>query len=235
MLRVVGRSICLFILLVTTCTGCSSQTRDIDRAISATAAANEVKRASAVLALGDLCQRVTDEEAKNKGLAVLEGKTRDESPRVQSAAALALAELKAAPVGTLERLVNLLEDSNEDVRINAAAAAFIIAEQRSGDVQPSSERIINALLARFVDEVPTVRAHAIRACAALGRMNEEVTKKIAGMLKDPEAGVRIQAIEALASAGPAARPYAVRIRELLTDNNDTVREIANEALKRIER
>jgi HEAT repeat protein len=143
------------------------------------------------------------ERAREALVAALE----DPSPDVRAAAALALAEIGAAPA--VERLIALA--GAEDSRV---AQAAVIALGESGD-----RRAFDPLLAALRSERADIRFQAVIAVARLAPA--EAFEHLERAADDPDPEVRANALAALAdTAGERAAPV---MRSRLDDDEPEVR------------
>jgi HEAT repeat protein len=143
-------------------------------------------------------------------------------------AAWALAQLgpKAAPAFTA--LTDALEHGNNLVRWRALSAIGAIGGKRA----------VLVLMAGLDDEDAWVRETAAQCLGKLGPLAAPAVPRLTLALQDESVGafsVSYSAAEALGKIGPAAQSAVAELQELAeSSKNETLRELAAEAIERIE-
>jgi len=200
--------------------------QEIIRALHESSSTEVRKRAAAMLG------RMDDHDDRGDMItALVRGAQEDESDAVVAAAIDALDELGQ---DALERLITSMADLNLDddaadwAKVKAFARALeadipelrMAAANAIGELEvPDS---IPALVDRFDDPDPRVRARAARACRTIG--DARATDPLTGLLTDPKAKVRREAAEALGRIGN--RQALQALLQLYNDDSEMVRRIA---------
>jgi HEAT repeat protein len=143
----------------------------------------------------------------------------DESDEVRDLAGRALGRIGESAEAPL---VQLLADSDPDVRLRAAQA---FAEMRS--IAPETDRVLREIA---VNDEPPI---AVAALLAIWRTTGDVEFVADGGLKwltNPDREVRMRAVELLEALGPAAEGAIPRLTELADDERPYVRQAARRVL-----
>jgi HEAT repeat protein len=144
--------------------------------------------------------------------------------RLSAERALAHYGAQAAPA--VPRLIDLLRDSDSEVRWNAALTL--------GKIGPDAKAAVPNLVAALKDENALVREHAAEALGDIGPDARDAIPELVAVLKDPEARVRRDAVRSLGQIGLRDKATAEAIRPLVKDANDRVRKAAQTALGQVE-
>jgi HEAT repeat protein len=136
--------------------------------------------------------------------------------------------LSKAGAAAVPVLVDMLQDEDEDVRVQAL---FALSAMRPGQAAAAVSALENTLLNEKVDH------HLGLACQALVKANEETAiRALIGILESRETmKSRSLAAAALGTLGPRARAAVEALRVALDDEDLRVRVLAAEALWHIER
>lgn len=166
-------------------------------------------RACAAGALAGLCDLARDGD-KARITASLGPLCDEVSPALRAEGALALGACGEVASPFVPRLGELLEDPDERVRRNAAAALWMVGVPVEGR---HVERL-TALLAS--DPSPHVRADAANALGKVAKeQSESVVWSLVDATEDRIHDVRHFAVFALSDLGPLAAPAVPRLGELL--------------------
>jgi HEAT repeat protein len=171
----------------------------------------------------------SESQEAGEGEAVYRGKSirfwllqlEDYDPHYRQAAVQALGP---SVVSTLGRM---LQDRDPLVRVDAA-----IALRRFGaEAQPA----LAALLAALDDENLLVRCNVVPALGGMDTQDPAIMAALTKAIKDPCAAVRLIAVKTVGEIGPGAKDAVPVIREALADSDRDVRQLAAEALRKIDR
>jgi len=124
-------------------------------------------------------------------------------------------------------LARALKDDHPGVR-RAVVRAFVL-------LRPVPEQQMSVLLDGLSDEDEDVRHGVLRVLAGLGPEGEAAAKILVSRLRTAQGEKCERIIRGLACLGERARLAAPDLRELLNDNDERVRNLAAEALSRIEK
>lgn len=189
---------------------------------------DEVAQHKAVFAVGAI-----GAEAKAAVPALARLLVEHPNREIRNDAALALSKMDPASAGAVAELSKALKDPEPAVRMNATRALFRLREA----ARPAVPALIEALnnvenhtnLDTFTHTVQELMARA------LGRASAGTAEGVPALTAFLEAAdsveLRIAAAHALGEVGAEARPAAPRLRRLLKDENSSVREAAEEALR----
>jgi HEAT repeat protein len=143
--------------------------------------------------------------------------------RLQAVKTLAQYGPEAAPA--ISKLIDLLHDSDSEVRWNAARTL--------GKIGPAAQSSAPALIAALKDDDALVREHAAESLGQLGPGTKEAVPALVAVLHDPDARVRRDAVRSLGQRGEEARSASQAIRELLNDKDAKVRKAARTSLEQV--
>jgi HEAT repeat protein len=159
--------------------------------------------------------------------------TEDPDPEARVLASLALTKLAPTSRAAVPELARALGDDDPLVRMNAANALFMLGP----DARPAVPALTNAL----GDDRNDLLVHTLtltireRVILTLGRAGTPDTapalREVLKTAKTP--GTRRAVAQALGDLGPDARPAVPDLKELLKDENDEVREAAEQAIRKI--
>jgi HEAT repeat protein len=189
------------------------------------------KRREAIFALGAIG---ADAGEAVPALAVI--LLEDPEGRTRNAAALALTKMLPASRQAVPAMTQALDDKDRFVRMNVAMALSRLGT----DARPAVPALIRAI--KNEDNKTNLNAftHTIQeiSALALGRASAGSADGVPALTEALEAAttptMRMAVVRALGAVGPEARPAVPRLRTLLDDKDRDVREVAQEALKRIE-
>jgi hypothetical protein len=155
-------------------------------------------------------------------------------PRIE--AALALSKLCPASRSAVPDLAEALTDEELWVRMNAAITLAALGQ----DSRPAVPALIRALKDQTnrtnLDAFPFTIQQEV--AVALGRASSGTPEAVPALSESLRAAdskrVRLTVARALAAVGGEARPAAPLLREMLQDDDPGVRQVAEDALHRIE-
>jgi HEAT repeat protein len=220
-----------------------------DKALHAIYQAGSAAKDAVPVLVGFL--RDPDEKTRLLAVRALGGmganaKTRDAAPILRDAAPIVVELLKdpdrlvrqaaagilAASFGFVTkdvitpRLVELINDSDQDVRLNAVKALGGIGA-RTKDAGP-------ILLEDLKDSNKSMRRAAAVALGRIRPVAENAVPRLVGLLRtDPEGEVRRAAADALARIWPTMDDPTPHLAECLKDPDKRVREVGFHALRRL--
>lgn len=148
----------------------------------------------------------------------------DESPAVQDAAAVALADVGAAAAPVLQRL---LADDDAEIRARAADALRRIGRPAAAAAP--------ALTARLADDSPLVRLEAAEALWGINRETGASLPVLLSLLGAPERELRMRSHRLLVEIGRQTQSPELlqRLQELAGSRDPQVRQAAYLALREI--
>lgn len=133
---------------------------------------------------------ISSADSQNIDALVRQLRSRDSSQRLR--AVKALGNLGPAARFAVTNLLDVLNDTDGDVRRSAIAAIRQIVP----DAKPT-EAIIRALAADLTDPDPNIRLLAVRALGRSGQLAQAASSAIDALRNDPDPDVRRAAVEAL--------------------------------------
>lgn len=154
---------------------------------------------------------------------------------IRSAAALALAKMAPASRSVVPALAEALEDVHLPVRMNAAMALFRLG----GDAQAAIPALMKAVeneenqtnLGVFFS---TIQEMVILALGKASAGRADAVPALQAILRDTASDATQRAVaQALGDIGPAARPAVTQLQALLAEGSTSLREAAEEALRKI--
>jgi HEAT repeat protein/lysophospholipase L1-like esterase len=196
--------------------------------------------------------------ADDETLAVLESALTDRDPGVAWEAARALGAIGPPAKSRLPALLRLLDHPREDVRAQAALAAWSVgvdadhasallahvesedeyvrhfAVWAAGQLGGAGREAVPALLAMLAREEGHAAGPAAVALRRLAATDGTIVPAVARDLGAEDAAVRARAARSLGKLGPAARGAVPEIVRALGDPQESVRADATIALGRIE-
>jgi HEAT repeat protein len=228
-----SRIILLCPLFALVSVGCETRNQRLERLIGQFRQGNDTEREQAASDLGNTCFILGDTPKVRQAVELLESALSDQNPRIRSAAAMALGDIRIPAQRTIKELGKRLDDEEDFVRQNGAWAIVGIF-QASEEPVPGQKELVPSLLKSLRDGNQYVRSASVRALSKIAPTDGEVWRAIASLAKDQEVGVRCEVAEAFEDAGKAGKPYLPTLRAMLGDESETVRSKAASSIQAIE-
>ena len=193
---------------------------------------------------------------RKKAVPLLVAALQHKDARIRGAAAHALADLFTGDSSVTEAFIARLNDqdhgvggvvANALVELGEPAVPALIkaldnkdlrgyAVATLGRIGPKAAAAIGPLTATLADELPAIRRETLFAIGAIAPADPTVIAALAKSLDgDKDGDVRSAAAEALGLIGPGAASAVPTLQKALQDGDQSVREAAAEALKKIQK
>jgi HEAT repeat protein len=167
-------------------------------------------------------------------------------------AAMELAEMGARAEPAVPRLINALQNHDEDLRLNAALALGKIGKGSVASLTPllsskdsnvryyalaalawigkDANSAFDTVLERLHDEIPDVRAKAVHTLSLIAITPEAAAITLIPCLGDPDYDVQHEAVEALVKVGQSAAPF---LKAAVNTGEESFRRRVREVLSEV--
>ena len=127
----------------------------------------------------------------------------------------------------LQKIINLLDDENDQVRISAVIAI--------GGTNAPYSIVGSPLIDNLKDKNHEVRGYTAAVLGEYGGEADNAVEYIVPLLSDSASVVRAMAVQSLGEIGGKARNYIEMIKLLLQDDDEFVRSKVNETISKLSR